>query len=137
MAALTRVGVCVCVQAKPFDYEHSEMLLYQNEVLVESGAHADALAHLTRHDAHLVDRVAADEARAQLMLRAGRHADAAAIYGRLVDRNPANWIYYRGLEDALQPGRWRHWWSVGGRGGWRHCMSVEGGGRVGGSTVAR
>ena len=51
----------VMLQVKPFDYEHSEMLLYQNMVLREAGMTEDALKHLDVYDSQLVDRMTVKE----------------------------------------------------------------------------
>ena len=44
-------------QVKPFDYEHSEMLLYQNVVMREAGMTEDALKHFETYDTQIVDRM--------------------------------------------------------------------------------
>ena len=46
---------------KPYDYEHSEMLLYQNMVMTEAGMYQEALDHLQQYDKQLVDRVTVQE----------------------------------------------------------------------------
>ena len=51
---------------KPYDYEHSEMLLYQNMVLIEAGMHKEALEHLEKYDKHIVDRLAVLETKGQI-----------------------------------------------------------------------
>ena len=48
---------------KPFDYEHNEMLLYQNSVMVEAGMYEEALKHLENYDEQIVDRLALAEAK--------------------------------------------------------------------------
>lgn len=40
----------------------------------------------------------------EIYLQMGRQADAAVIYTDLINRNPENWAYYKGLEDATQAG---------------------------------
>ena len=45
------------LQVKPFDYEHSEMLLYQNVVMREAGMTEDALKHFDTYDTQIVDRM--------------------------------------------------------------------------------
>ena len=37
-------------QKNAYDYEHSELLLYQNMVMQESGDYAGALAHLDKYE---------------------------------------------------------------------------------------
>ena len=51
---------------KPFDYEHSEMLLYQNSVMVEAGMLQDAIDHLQRYDGQIVDRLTVQETKGVL-----------------------------------------------------------------------
>ena len=34
----------------------------------------------------------------------GRKKEAAVVYADLINRNPENWAYYKGLETALEPG---------------------------------
>ena len=34
-----------------------------------------------------------------------RRDEAATVYLDLINRNPENWNYYKGLEDAVRPGR--------------------------------
>lgn len=43
------------------DYEHSEMLLYQNIVMIEAGLENNALQHLHDFDQQILDRLAVDE----------------------------------------------------------------------------
>ncbi|XP_074650017.1 N-alpha-acetyltransferase 15, NatA auxiliary subunit-like [Tubulanus polymorphus] len=86
---------------KPFDYEHSELLLYQNMVLREAGRYQEALDHLKNYDIQMVDRVAVLETRGNILLKLGQNKDAEILYRELIDRNPENWSYYDGLEKAL------------------------------------
>ena len=51
---------------KPFDYEHSEMLLYQNMVMREAGMTEEALKHLDNYDAQLVDRITVKEVKGKI-----------------------------------------------------------------------
>ncbi|KAK2165073.1 hypothetical protein LSH36_55g06042 [Paralvinella palmiformis] len=89
-------------QVKPFDYEHNEMLLYQNSVMVEAGMYEEALKHLEEYDEQIVDRLALSEAKGQVFLKLERLEEAANIYYGLLERSPENWAYYRGLEEALK-----------------------------------
>ena len=52
-------NVCMNVpQPKPYyDYEHSELLLYQNLVMQEAGMTDEALEHLHNYDKQIVDRL--------------------------------------------------------------------------------
>ncbi|KAI0212821.1 N-alpha-acetyltransferase 15, NatA auxiliary subunit [Lamellibrachia satsuma] len=96
---------------KPFDYEHSEMLLYQNMVLREAGMTEDALKHLDAYDSQLVDRMTVKEIKAKLLVELGRPDEATTIYLQLIERNPASWEVYEGLEIAIKPGLFRGWCS--------------------------
>uniref|UniRef100_A0A4W3KJG4 N-alpha-acetyltransferase 15, NatA auxiliary subunit a n=1 Tax=Callorhinchus milii TaxID=7868 RepID=A0A4W3KJG4_CALMI len=92
-------------QASPdkIDYEYSELLLYQNQVLREGGMYKEALDHLDNHDKQICDKLAVEECRGELLLKLNRLEEAADVYRRLLERNPENWAYYRGLEKALRP----------------------------------
>lgn len=48
-------------QKSSFDYEHSELLLYQNMVIQESGALKEALDHLTRYSDQICDKLSIKE----------------------------------------------------------------------------
>lgn len=54
-----------------YDYEHSELLLYQNMVMQEAGMNEDALEHLRTYDRQIVDRLYVQET-------TGEHSDAVA-----------------------------------------------------------
>ncbi|XP_041357444.1 N-alpha-acetyltransferase 15, NatA auxiliary subunit-like [Gigantopelta aegis] len=88
---------------KPYDYEHSELLMYQNLVMREAGMYQRALEHLTTFDKQMVDRLSMQEIKAQLLVQLGRKGDAVDICLDLIDRNPENWAYYKGLEEAINP----------------------------------
>jgi len=49
------------LQPKQVDYEHSELLLYQNMVIRESGKLQVALEHLERYEAQIVDKLTLQE----------------------------------------------------------------------------
>uniref|UniRef100_A0A8C9VDN2 N-alpha-acetyltransferase 15, NatA auxiliary subunit n=1 Tax=Scleropages formosus TaxID=113540 RepID=A0A8C9VDN2_SCLFO len=85
------------------DYEYSELLLYQNQVLREAGLLREALEHLTNYEKQICDKLAVEETRGELLLNLDRLEEAAAVYRQLLERNPENWSYYHGLEKALKP----------------------------------
>lgn len=62
--------VCVCIQTSPdkVDYEYSELLLYQNQVLREAGLYKEALDHLNNYEKQICDKLAVEETRGGLML---------------------------------------------------------------------
>uniref|UniRef100_A0A4W3JXP8 N-alpha-acetyltransferase 15, NatA auxiliary subunit a n=1 Tax=Callorhinchus milii TaxID=7868 RepID=A0A4W3JXP8_CALMI len=57
-------------QASPdkIDYEYSELLLYQNQVLREGGMYKEALDHLDNHDKQICDKLAVEECRGKTTL---------------------------------------------------------------------
>lgn len=48
-------------QPKSLDYEHSELLMYQNLIMREAGMIDESLNHLQRYDKQIVDRLAVEE----------------------------------------------------------------------------
>ncbi|KAL3045357.1 hypothetical protein OYC64_013597 [Pagothenia borchgrevinki] len=85
------------------DYEYSELLLYQNQVLREAGLNKEALDHLNSFEKQICDKLAVEETRGELLLKLERPEEALEVYRRLQERNPENWAYYQGLEKALKP----------------------------------
>lgn len=45
------------------DYEYSELLLYQNQLLREAGLIKEALDHLTNYEKQICDKLAVEETR--------------------------------------------------------------------------
>ncbi|XP_074849390.1 N-alpha-acetyltransferase 15, NatA auxiliary subunit isoform X2 [Carettochelys insculpta] len=85
------------------DYEYSELLLYQNQVLREAGLYKEALEHLVTYEKQICDKLAVEETKGELLLQLCRLEEAAEVYRGLQERNPENWAYYKGLEKALKP----------------------------------
>lgn len=54
-----------CFQTSPdkVDYEYSELLLYQNQVLREAGLYKEALDHLNNYEKQICDKLAVEETR--------------------------------------------------------------------------
>ena len=77
-----------------FAYEHSELLVYQNQILREAGQFEEALDHLEQWGDLIVDKVKKDEARAGLLLLLGRKEEAISAYEKLIERNPDQGEYY-------------------------------------------
>ncbi|XP_078739950.1 N-alpha-acetyltransferase 15, NatA auxiliary subunit-like [Lampetra fluviatilis] len=86
------------------DYELSELLLYQVEVLKEASRWREALTHLDSHEKHICDKLSVQEFRGELCLKLCLCEEASQVYRALLDRNPENTAYYAGLEAALKPG---------------------------------
>ncbi|XP_078532912.1 N-alpha-acetyltransferase 15, NatA auxiliary subunit [Lissotriton helveticus] len=85
------------------DYEYSELLLYQNQVLREAELYKEALDHLVTYEKQICDKLAVEETKGEVLLRLGRLDEAANVYRGLQERSPENWAYYKGLETALKP----------------------------------
>lgn len=51
------------------DYEYSELLLYQNQVLREAGLHKEALEHLSNYEKQICDKLAVEETRGGSLLQ--------------------------------------------------------------------
>ena len=86
-------------QKKPsYDYEYSELLLYQNMVIRESGDLEAALAHLEQYEQSICDKITLKEIKGRYLLHLGRQAEAETLYVELLKRNPENHEYYKQLE---------------------------------------
>jgi N-alpha-acetyltransferase 15/16, NatA auxiliary subunit len=85
-----------------FDYKHSELLLYQNQVIRESQNYENALRHLEAHAVHIFDKLTLKETKGDLCLKLNLYDEAAKIYGELIDRNPENTLYYAKYIEAKQ-----------------------------------
>lgn len=82
------------------DYRHSELLLYQNVILEESGNYERALSHLKKFENEIVDKLAVNEKLGQLNLLVGSKKEAVSIYESLIKRNPENVQYYEKYFEA-------------------------------------
>lgn len=85
-----------------YDYKHSELLLYQNQILQESGDAEKALKHLEEFQSQIVDKLAVKETMGELCLTLRNYDRAAAIYESLIKRNPENTLYYNKFIEAKQ-----------------------------------
>ena len=54
------------LQKAAYDYEHSELLLYQNMVIQESGDYTAALEHLDKYEEQICDKLSLLETRGML-----------------------------------------------------------------------
>ncbi|XP_055911380.1 N-alpha-acetyltransferase 15, NatA auxiliary subunit [Eupeodes corollae] len=84
------------------DYRHSELLLYQNQILIESGNLEKALNHLTKFESQIVDKLAVKETIGDLYIQLGQHSSAVPIYEYLIKRNPENTLYFHKFFDAKE-----------------------------------
>lgn len=83
-----------------YDYETSELLLYQNLVIQESGDYEQALNHLDNYRDKIVDKITVQETYGKLRLALGQHAEAVQVYKDLLSINPENTTYYEKLAVA-------------------------------------
>lgn len=90
-------------QKKPtYDYEYSELLMYQNMVVRESGNVEAALRHLEEYESAICDKISLKEIKGKYLLSLGRNQEAEGLYVDLLKRNPENHEYYRQLEVARE-----------------------------------
>jgi peptide alpha-N-acetyltransferase len=82
------------------DYEKSEMLLYKNMIIHESGNLEKALSHLDEIASECVDELALNQTRASLLVTLGRFEEAETRYMELLDTNVDNYEYHAGLQCA-------------------------------------
>ncbi|XP_032687524.1 N-alpha-acetyltransferase 15, NatA auxiliary subunit [Odontomachus brunneus] len=83
-----------------YDYEHSELLLYQNMVIQESGESEQALKHLDKYSDQICDKVTVKEIYGKLRLQLNQYVEAEQVYKELLDINPENTTYYIRLAEA-------------------------------------
>ncbi|XP_061082124.1 N-alpha-acetyltransferase 16, NatA auxiliary subunit-like [Conger conger] len=91
------------VPPNKIDYEYSELLLYQNEVMREASLFQESLEHIQTYEKQICDQMKVEEIKGEMLLKLGRLEEAARAYRILIDRNAENWAYYQGLETSLQP----------------------------------
>ncbi|KAI9673109.1 MAG: hypothetical protein M1829_004423 [Trizodia sp. TS-e1964] len=83
------------------DLEHSEALLYKNSIIAELGETKRALEHLESVCKNSLDRLAFLELRANYLLKLNRKDEAQKAFRALIDRNPEQRAYYKGLESSF------------------------------------
>jgi len=87
------------LKLSPFDY--SELLLYANMVLEESGDIKAALEHLEKIESKVVDKLTWKEKQAEFFLKLHRLTETSEAYRRLLVINPDNLAYHKGLQASL------------------------------------
>ncbi|XP_022648496.1 N-alpha-acetyltransferase 15, NatA auxiliary subunit-like [Varroa jacobsoni] len=85
-----------------YDYEQSELLLYQIQIVFESGNYQEVLYRIDKNESLICDKLSLMETRAEVYLRLGRFREAEAIYEALIRRNQENRVYYHGMIKARQ-----------------------------------
>ncbi|XP_020735412.2 N-alpha-acetyltransferase 16, NatA auxiliary subunit isoform X4 [Odocoileus virginianus] len=84
------------------DYEYSELILYQNQVMREADLFQESLEHIETYEKQICDKLLVEEIKGEMLLKLGRLKEASEVFKNLIDRNAENWCYYEGLEKALQ-----------------------------------
>lgn len=85
----------------PLDTERSELVLYQNMILRESGQIQLALTKLEENAAFIYDKLTYMEIRADLLYQLDRQESAERVYRMLIARNPESKKYYEQLNKCL------------------------------------
>lgn len=85
-----------------YDYEHSELLLYQNMVIQESGNLKDAVSHLEQYQEQILDKLSILETLGKLYLDLQRYTRAEDVFFELIKRNPENTLYFNKFLEAKQ-----------------------------------
>jgi len=83
-----------------YDYEHSELLLYQNMVIQESGDIPSALKHLEEYEEGIFDKIKVLELKGKFQLLLNNHEEAAQIFTDLINRNQEYSLYFEQLAAA-------------------------------------
>ncbi|XP_046747968.1 N-alpha-acetyltransferase 15, NatA auxiliary subunit [Diprion similis] len=87
-------------QMSCYDYEHSELLLYQNLVIQESGESEQALKHLDKYCDQICDKITVKETYGKLRLELEQYSEAEQVFKELLNLNPENTTYYARLAEA-------------------------------------
>lgn len=84
-----------------YDFEFSELILYQNLIIRESGQPDVALQKLEENSTHIVDKVSYMEARANLLMDLEQPKQAEHVWRALIERNPECLEYYKMLQICM------------------------------------
>lgn len=85
---------------RPVSYEESEMYLYWNQILSESGKIEEASKHLEEVKPRIFDKLSWEMKRGELDLLLGHFGQASSVYLELLRRGPDNYNVHRGLQCA-------------------------------------
>ncbi|KAF5093133.1 hypothetical protein D0Z03_002538 [Geotrichum reessii] len=98
---LTNFEKAINTKLPKTDLENTEMVLFKNVVIYESGDVARALEHLESIADDVNDPLSVMKYRAKYLLELGRNKEAEKEYRALIKRNPENREYLFKLEEAL------------------------------------
>ena len=90
-------GTLKATRERP-SFEESEMLLYKAMILEESGDKEGCLKFLQDRESEIVDLIALREKKAELLFLLSRKDEARTVYEQLLEGNPENYDYHRGLQ---------------------------------------
>lgn len=93
-------GTLKATRERP-SYEESEMLLYKAMIMEESGDLEGCLKFLQDKETEIVDLVSLAEKKAELLFLLSRKDEARAVYEKLLEENPENYDYHRGLQVGI------------------------------------
>jgi tetratricopeptide (TPR) repeat protein len=83
------------------DYEFNEMVLYESQLLLESGRPDEALKHLQAFEQYICDLLTYWKTKAEILYTLDRLSEAECLYRELIHRNPENYFYFDQLEKCL------------------------------------
>lgn len=81
----------------PSNFETSELLMYHNSLIEETGDYKAALEHLESIKDKVTDKRGAKEKRAFYLHKLGQAAEAESAYRLLISENPHDRAYVQGL----------------------------------------
>jgi peptide alpha-N-acetyltransferase len=79
------------------NFEQSELLMYHNSLVEESGDIEKALEHLETIEPKVCDKRAWKVKKAEFLLKLNRSEEAETAYRLLISENPDNYSYIKGL----------------------------------------
>ncbi|ETM31097.1 hypothetical protein L914_21244 [Phytophthora nicotianae] len=83
------------------NYEDSEIYLYQNQLIEESGDAEKALAHLEENKSQITDTLAWRQKKGQFLLQLERYDEAHEVFEELLEINFDNEEFQRGVQCAI------------------------------------
>jgi peptide alpha-N-acetyltransferase len=83
------------------DYEHSELLMYKNDLMTEAGDYENAYKQLVEVDTEVCDRKAYNFRKAELLVKLKRYEEAEKEYEFLLSDNAENYEILNGYLQAL------------------------------------
>ncbi|XP_003742914.1 N-alpha-acetyltransferase 15, NatA auxiliary subunit [Galendromus occidentalis] len=83
-----------------YDYEQSELLLYELQIIFESGNYVEVLQRMDHNAGLIYDKLSLMEMRAEVYLRLEKFDLAEKLYNELITRNPENKAFYYGMMKA-------------------------------------